>query len=165
MESGSKSELDELGVFGFGFAVFSIKEAGMGGYRNLEVYKISFELSLEIHTLTLSLPKFEIYEEGSQIRRSAKSVCANIVEGFALRKYKNEYIHYLYRAYASAEETMFHLDVLHSTSSLKDEDRFNLLIKDYNNLCGKIFKLIQSIEKHYDTPNYLKDSITVNSKQ
>jgi len=42
------------------------------------------------------LPKFEMYEEGSQIRRSAKSVAANIVEGYGRRRYKQEFIRFLY---------------------------------------------------------------------
>ena len=65
------------------------------GYTKLEIYHLSHALGVRVHEMTLQLPKFEMYEEGSQIRRSAKSVSTNIVEGFALRKYKNEYIHYL----------------------------------------------------------------------
>ncbi|MEX1138429.1 MAG: four helix bundle protein [Bacteroidota bacterium] len=40
--------------------------------------------------MSLTLPSFERYEEGSQIRRPSKSISSNIVEGFALRKYKND---------------------------------------------------------------------------
>lgn len=91
------------------------------GYHKLEIYNLAYELSLKIHKMSLALPKFELYEEGSQIRRSAKSVGANIVEGYALRKYKNEYLHYLYRAYGSAEETLFHLQELFNTGSLSEK--------------------------------------------
>lgn len=129
----------------------------MAGYKNLEVYKISFELSLKVHKVSLSLPRIETYEEASQIRRSAKSVCANIVEGFALRKYKNEYLHYLYRAYGSSEETLFHLEELFHSGSLTDESIFRELSERYQNLGGKIFNLIQSIERNYDTPRFLKE--------
>ena len=107
----------------------------MGGYRNLEVYTLAYELSLKIHRMSLALPSFEKFEEGSQIRRSSKSVCANIVEGFALRKHKNEYIHYLYRAYGSSEETVFHLQVLYETESMKDVTMYNELIASYRHLC------------------------------
>lgn len=79
------------------------------GYKKLEIYQMAHSLAVRIHRLTLSLPAFERYEEGSQIRRSAKSVAANIVEGYALRKYKNEFIHFLFRSYASAGETIEHL--------------------------------------------------------
>lgn len=65
------------------------------GYEKLEIFKMSRELAIKVHRMTMTLPKFEMYEEGSQIRRSAKSVPANIVEGYCLRRHKNEYLQYL----------------------------------------------------------------------
>lgn len=50
-------------------------------YKDLEIYRLAKELAVKIHKMTLEdLPKFEVYEEGSQIRRSSKSVVSNIVE-------------------------------------------------------------------------------------
>ena len=60
----------------------------MKSYRDLEVYKESKHLAIEVHKLSLTLPKFELYEEGSQIRRSSKSVTSMIVEGYGRRRYK-----------------------------------------------------------------------------
>ncbi len=61
-------------------------------YRNLEVWQLAREVSIEIHKMTLNdLPKFEMYETGAQIRRSSKSVRANIVEGYGRKKYQAEY--------------------------------------------------------------------------
>jgi four helix bundle protein len=51
-------------------------------YKNLEIWQLARELVIEIHKMTLTLPKFEMYEEGSQIRRSSKSVKSTIVEGY-----------------------------------------------------------------------------------
>ena len=43
-------------------------------YKNLEIWRLSREVTIYIHKMTLhKLPKFEMYEEGSQIRRSSKS--------------------------------------------------------------------------------------------
>ena len=53
----------------------------MKSYRDLEIYKEGKRLAVLIHKLTLTLPKFELYEEGSQIRRSSKAVTTLIVEG------------------------------------------------------------------------------------
>ena len=64
-------------------------------YRDLQVYQLAHNLSITIHAMTMNLPKFELYEEGSQIRRSSKSIAANIVEGFGRRRYKNEFIRFL----------------------------------------------------------------------
>jgi len=61
------------------------------GYHDLEIWKIANELVNDIHEMTINdLPKFEMFESGSQIRRSAKSIKSNIVEGYGRRKYKKE---------------------------------------------------------------------------
>ena len=54
----------------------------MKSYRELDVYKESKQLAIEIHKMALTLPKFELYEEGSQIRRSSKAITSAIVEGY-----------------------------------------------------------------------------------
>jgi four helix bundle protein len=75
-------------------------------YRDLEVYKIAHRLAVDIHHLSLRLPKYELYETGNQLRRSSKSVSANIVEGFGRRKYKADFIRFLIFAHASCNETI-----------------------------------------------------------
>ncbi|MEW6570601.1 MAG: four helix bundle protein [Nitrospirota bacterium] len=75
---------------------------------------------MKVHKITLEeLPKFEMYEEGSQIRRSSKSIVSNIVEGFGRRRYKNEFIQFLTYSIASCDETKVHLEILYQTGSLK----------------------------------------------
>ena len=79
-------------------------------YKKLEIWERAREVSIAIHKMTLTeLPKFEMYEEGSQIRRSSKSIRSNIVEGYGRRRYKNEFIKYLVYAIASTDETIDHL--------------------------------------------------------
>ena len=65
--------------------------------------------------MTLTLPKFEQFEEGQQIRRSMKSVRSNIVEGYGRRFYKGDYIRFIIYALASNDETIDHLDMLFET--------------------------------------------------
>ncbi|MCK5558953.1 MAG: four helix bundle protein [Thermoplasmata archaeon] len=125
------------------------------GHEKLKVYQKAHKLAVKIHKMTFSLPKFEIFEEGSQIRRSSKSVSSNIVEGYALRKYKKEYLHHLYRAYASCEETTEHLLYVNETESLKDEDIYNDLDEGYNILNRMLFNFIASVEKHHGTPYFI----------
>lgn len=58
-------------------------------YRNLEVWQLARDISIGIQKMTLEkLPKFEMYETGSRIRRSCKSVRANLVEDYGRRRYK-----------------------------------------------------------------------------
>jgi len=75
-------------------------------YKDLEVYQIAHRLAVDIHHLSLRLPKYELYETGNQLRRSSKSVSANIAEGFGRRKYKAEFIRFLIFAHASCNETI-----------------------------------------------------------
>jgi four helix bundle protein len=91
-------------------------------YRDLEIWKLARQIAIDVHRMTLQkLPKFEGYEEASQIRRSAKSISANIVEGYGRRRYKQEFIRFLVFAHASCDETIDHLEMLFETGSLTDE--------------------------------------------
>ncbi len=68
----------------------------MKSYRDLDIYKDSKRLAIEIHKMSLLLPKFELYEEGSQVRRSAKAVTSAIVEGYGRKRYKADFIKFLF---------------------------------------------------------------------
>ena len=91
------------------------------GYKALEVWKLAREVVIEVHAMTLKLPKFEMYEEGSQIRKSSKNVKSTIVEGYGRGIYKQEYLKFLVYALASNDETRDHLETLYDTKSLTDE--------------------------------------------
>ena len=49
----------------------------MSGFEDLEIYTLAFEYAISVHKASLRLPKFEMYEQGSQIRRSSKSIKIN----------------------------------------------------------------------------------------
>ena len=117
-------------------------------YKNLEIWQLSRELVVDIHKMTLSkLPKFEMFEEGSQIRRSAKSTKSTIVEGYGRRRYKKDFIRFLSYALASNDETIDHLETLFDTGSLEDEELFNALSKRLKILGKKLNLFIQSVER------------------
>ncbi len=127
------------------------------GYQKLEIYQLSRSLAIRVHQMTLKLPGFEMHEEGAQIRRSSKSVVSNIVEGYSLRKHKNEFLQYLHRSFASSEETFQHLDFLRATDSLLDEPTFTELVSSYTQLSKMIFRFIQSVAESHTTPFYVKE--------
>jgi len=90
-----------------------------------------------------------MYEEGSQIRRSSKSISNNIVEGYGRRRYKNDFIKFLTYALASCDETRDHLEFLFETGSLKDKLLFDKLRGQYDILGRKINNFLKRvIEKH-----------------
>lgn len=119
-------------------------------YKNLEIWQMAKDLVVDIHKMTLTeLPKYEMYETGSQIRRSSKSVKSNIVEGYGRRRYKNEFIRFLFYSLASNDETTDHLETLFETKSLKNKVMYNDL-HDRLNILGKMInKFMQSVEKEH----------------
>ncbi len=117
-------------------------------YRNLEIWQLSREISIKVHDLTIKhLPKFEIFEEGSQIRRSSKSVRALIVEGYGKRYYKQDFIKYLISAMASNDETLDHLETLYETGSLTDTAIYQDLFEKINLLGRKMNLFIEAVKK------------------
>ncbi|MCF8236445.1 MAG: four helix bundle protein [Bacteroidales bacterium] len=46
----------------------------MGNYKDLEIYRMAFDMAVLIHHYSLKLPGYELYEQGSQIRRSSKRI-------------------------------------------------------------------------------------------
>ena len=84
----------------------------MKSYKDLDVYNLGLELFYKCHSYSLKLPKHEMYELGSQLRRSSDSVPTNIVEGYGRKRYKADFIKFLTYSYASCLETVFHIEVV-----------------------------------------------------
>jgi four helix bundle protein len=92
----------------------------MQSYKDLEVYQLASKLAIEIHSMSLKLPQFEMYEEGSQIRRSSKAIVSNIVEGFGRKRYQPDYLKFLVYAHSSCDETRTHLEMLFENRFAKE---------------------------------------------
>ncbi len=119
-------------------------------YRNLEIWQLAREIVIEIHHMTLhKLPKFEMYEEGMQIRRSSKSVKSTIVEGYGRRSYKQDYLRFLTYAISSNDETIDHLETLYDTKSLTDGDVYNGIREKLDKLGKKLNRFIQAVEQDH----------------
>ena len=84
-------------------------------YRKLQIWILAREIVIDVHEMSLNLPKFELYEEGSQIRRSSKTTKAAIVEDYGRRRYKQDRIKFLVYALSSNDETLDHLENLWDT--------------------------------------------------
>lgn len=122
----------------------------MSSYRDLDIYKISLELFYVVHTESLKLPKHELYEIGSQVRRSSDSVNTNIIEGYGRSAYKNEFVRFLTFSWASCLETIGHLEKinhLYNGVILKNEE----LIQRYKELSAKIYNFIKYVEQNWKT--------------
>jgi len=122
-------------------------------YRDLEIWKLAREMSIEIHSMTLNcLPKFEMYEEGSQIRRSSKSIRSNIVEGYGRRRYKQDYIRFLCYAESSCDETTDHLETLFETGSLTDITFYEKVHGQLRKLGKMINSFLSAVERQHRSP-------------
>jgi len=123
-------------------------------HTSLKVWKLADELVILIHDMTMrELSSVERFEIGPQIRRSIKSVKANIVEGFSRRAYKKDFIHFLIIAKGSTDETIDHLDTLFSTKSLKNQKKYLELKRRLTVLSYKLYLFIEAIrQKHRPDP-------------
>ena len=120
-------------------------------YKDLEIYQSSFQLATELHALSLRFPKFEIFEEGRQLRRSSKSIPATIAEGWGRRYYKNEFIKFLIYALASCDETVVHLDFIYNSHYIS-EDQYKGYAERYNLLGKKINRYLQAVMRDHLRP-------------
>jgi four helix bundle protein len=117
-------------------------------YKDLEIYSLSYDLAVKLHKLSLKLPKYELYEEGSQIRRSSKAVTSSIVEGYGRRRYKADFIRFIIYAHASCDETIVHLNFIKDTHDL-DEAELAFFLASYEELGGKINRFLQYVERKW----------------
>ena len=119
-------------------------------YKKLEIWQLAREVVISIHFMSLGLPKFELYETGSQIRRSSKSVRSNI-EGYGRRMYKQEFVRFLTFALGSNDETLDHLEILFETSSLQDEVLYNDLLQKIDLLGKKLNSFLTAVQKNHQS--------------
>lgn len=150
MNSINYSDLPDAGDA----AALLLNDSGKAmGYRDLQIWQVARDMTVVVHRMTLEkLPRFELHEEGSQIRRSAKSVRSNIVEGFGRRRYKQDFIKHLVYAEASCDETRDHLDTLFETAPLTDQALYDNLSQQLVELARKINHFIAAVEQNHQSP-------------
>ncbi len=79
-------------------------------YHKLDVFQKAYALSLEVHRASLTFPGFEQVETGRQLRKSSRSITANIVEGMARQTSAKDIVKFLRDALGSCDETRLWLD-------------------------------------------------------
>ena len=119
-------------------------------YKDLDVYNISFDLFIKTHQFSRKLPKYELYELGSQIRRSADSINSNIVEGYGRKRYKADFIKFLVYSHSSNDETINHLKKISKLYPDLSQEANNLTI-EYDSLGGKLNKFIDYVINNWRT--------------
>ncbi len=118
-------------------------------YKNLEIYKGSYKLSLYIYKLTSKYPKDELYGISSQIRRAAVSVLLNIAEGYG-RLSEDDFKRFLKISLGSVNETSTLIELSKDLGYINSKE-YNELIKQYDILGRKIYRFIETV--NYKKPN------------
>jgi len=90
-----------------------------------------------------------LYESGSQVRRSSKSVVANIVEGYGRKRYHAEFIRFLIFSHSSCDETIVHLKMINL--NYFNNEKLNELIDKFHQLSKQIFNFIEYVEENWKT--------------
>ena len=120
----------------------------MRSYKDLEIYQLSYDLAVKIHRLTLKLPNYEKYEEGSQVRKSSKGITSCIAEGYGRKRYKADFLKFLIYSHASCDETIVHLNFIKDIHENFGKE-IMILLEKYDELGAKINKYIQYVEKEW----------------
>jgi len=112
-------------------------------HRDLKVYQVSFDIAMQIFQKSKSFPKEELYSLTDQVRRSSRSVCANLAEAWRKRRYEASFISKLSDAEAEAAETQVWLEFAVQCGYLEVRIGEELLAS-YENMIGKIISLINN---------------------
>jgi four helix bundle protein len=111
-------------------------------YRDLEIYRRSYEAALTIHQFTLKFPAFERGELGSQLRRGSKSIPLNIAEGYGRKKSADDFRRFLVIALGSCDEVSVLLDFAHDLRYLPEKE-YHRLKETYDGIGRRINRMSQ----------------------
>ena len=112
-------------------------------FYDLNIWKESCSLSIEIYKITRTFPKSEIFALSSQLQRASTSIPANIAEGFG-RKGDKEFVQYLYQAKGSLCETQNFLFIIKELNYIEYDqfksifDKYEILAKMLNSFISKV---------------------------
>ena len=123
---------------------------GYGGYRDLRVYQMAYQLALDIYQVTKTFPKEEKYSLTDQIRRSSRSVPANLAEAWKKRRYEKAFISKLVDCDSEAGETEVWLDFSKDFGYLdedEDEDKYKDFINRYDEVNRMLYGMIDKANK------------------
>ena len=112
-------------------------------HNDLDVYQLAFSSGMEVFEISKSFPKEERYSLIDQIRRSSRSVCANIAEGFRSRRYEKFFISKLTIAESEAAETQVWLEFALKCQYI-DKTLFDDLFDKYDHIISMLVKMIMN---------------------
>jgi len=109
-------------------------------HKELDVYVLSFEIAMKLFVISKRFPKEETYSLTDQIRRSSRSVCANLAEAFRKRRYQKAFVSKLSDSESEAAETQTWLDFSLSCEYITELE-YNALNETYDKILGKLVNM------------------------
>jgi four helix bundle protein len=119
----------------------------MGGFKDLIVYKKAFQQAMEIFEMTKTFPKEEKYSLIDQIRRSSRSVCACLAEGYRKRLYPAHFVSKISDSDMENSETQVWLDFSLACNYINDET-YKIRIAINNEIGRLLQNMINNPEKY-----------------
>jgi four helix bundle protein len=121
------------------------------GHKDLKVYQKAYKAAMEIFRESKKFPKEEIYSLTDQVRRSSRSVCTNIGEGYRKRIYPKHFVSKLSDSDGECAETMIHLDFEKDRNYISEE-KHKELIEEYLQIGKMLGSMMASPEKFTPKP-------------
>ncbi|MEF9437547.1 MAG: four helix bundle protein [Candidatus Mariimomonas ferrooxydans] len=121
------------------------KTKKISSVRELEVYKLAFKTAMEIFEISKKFPKEERYSLTDQVRRSSRSVCTNLSEGWRKRRYKAVFINKLSDAAQEAAETQTWLEFALACNYI-DKRIFEKLDEKYEHIFAMLITMERKVE-------------------
>ena len=125
-------------------------------YKELRVYKLAFDSAMEVFELGRSWPSEEKYSLTDQIRRSSRSVCANMAEAWRKRRYEAAFVSKLSDSDGEAAETEVHLDFALRCGYV-GADKHAKLRDQYDHICRQLTKMMDDATSWCGTAGALRE--------
>ena len=113
-------------------------------FEDLEVFQRAYKISLEIHRISLQLPKVEQYGLADQVRRASKSIAVNLAEGYGKRRSKAEFKRYIQIALGSADEMRVWVRYLYDLNYI-EQNQWQEWREEYQQIARMLNGLYQTI--------------------
>lgn len=137
---------DKFNIFVSLVAKFLKSMNAIKSHKELIVYQLAFRLSMEIYNSSKKFPIEEVYSLTSQIRRSSRSVCANLAEAFRKRRYEKAFVSKLSDSEGEAAETQVWLDYSFECGYMQNE-KYLELITEYEKIIGMLVNMLKRPDK------------------
>ena len=116
------------------------------GYKDLKVYQLAYKLAMEIFVTIKKFPSEEKYSLTSQIRRSSRSIPANIAEAWRKRRYEKAFVSKLVDSYGEEAETEVWLDMSLDADYLR-KDQHKYYLEEYEQVSKMLYSMIENPKK------------------